>query len=189
MRWNNIIMKRTLDTWLWKPLTKNVLGLNLKCANECATAKKINQDVNNFIVNGWKVARHIPKCSHSYKSWNDFINENRSGEKGKENKYEEDNSDDDDKKDYNYKEEEERKEDKEEEEDKEDEEEEEEVEEEEEEEEEEELDYKDDGDIKIPMKQGDNNCNSISAKKKKMSPVKNEKRQMMMFSMQLLKGI
>ncbi len=39
-----------------------------------------------------------------------------------------------------------------------------------------ELDYKDDGDINIPMKQGDNNCNSVSAKKKKMSPVKNEKK-------------
>ncbi len=41
---------------------------------------------------------------------------------------------------------------------------------------EEELDYKDDGDIKIPMKQGDNDCNSVSAKKKKISPVKNEKK-------------
>jgi hypothetical protein len=41
---------------------------------------------------------------------------------------------------------------------------------------EEELDYKDDGDIKIPMKQGDDNCNSVSAKKKKMSPIRNEKR-------------
>jgi hypothetical protein len=38
------------------------------------------------------------------------------------------------------------------------------------------LDYKDDGDIKIPMKQGDDNCNSVSAKKKKTSPVKNEKK-------------
>jgi hypothetical protein len=93
-------------------------GLNLKRANECATAKKIIQDVNNFIVTGWKVARHIPKWIHSYKSWNDFIKENVSGENGKKNDYEEDNSDDNDKKDYNYKEEEEREEDKEEEEDK-----------------------------------------------------------------------
>ncbi len=36
-------------------------GFNLKHANESATAKKIIQYVNNFIVNGWKVARHIPK--------------------------------------------------------------------------------------------------------------------------------
>jgi hypothetical protein len=131
--------------------------------------------VNNFIVNGWKVERHIPKWIHSYKSWNDFINENFSGEKGKENDYEEDDSDDDDKKDYNYKEEEEGEEDEEEEEDKEEEDEEEEEEEGEEGEEEveEELDYKDDGDTKIPMKQGDNNCNSVSAKKKKMSLVRN----------------
>ncbi len=48
--------------------------------------------------------------------------------------------------------------------------------EEEEEEVEEEQDYKDDGDIKIPMKQSDDECNSVSAKKKKMSPVKNEKK-------------
>jgi hypothetical protein len=38
------------------------------------------------------------------------------------------------------------------------------------------MDYKDDGDIKIPMKQGDDNRNSVSAKKKKMSPDKNEKK-------------
>ncbi len=36
-------------------------GFNLKCADQHATAKKIIQDVNSFIVNGWKVARHIPK--------------------------------------------------------------------------------------------------------------------------------
>jgi hypothetical protein len=86
---------------------KKIYGFNLKCPNECATAKKIIQDVNNFIVNGWKVARHIPKWIHSYKSWNDFINGNCSGEKGKENDYEEDNSYNDGKKDYDYKEEEE----------------------------------------------------------------------------------
>ena len=85
------------------------------------------------------------------------------------------------KKDYDYKEEEEGEEDKEEgedkeEEDKEEEEEEEEGEEEEEEKVEEELIYKDDGDIKIPMKQGDDICHSVSAKKKKMSPVKNKKK-------------
>jgi hypothetical protein len=98
MRWNNFIMKRTLDTWLSKHSKIKCYGFNLKRANECATAKKIIKDVNNFIVNGWKVARHIPKWIHSYKSWNDFINENCSGEKGKENDYEEGNSDGDDKK-------------------------------------------------------------------------------------------
>ncbi len=49
--------------------------------------------MNSFIVNGWKVARHIPKWIHSYKSWNDFINKNCSGEKGEENDYEEDDND------------------------------------------------------------------------------------------------
>jgi len=51
-----------------KTFDKRYYGFNLKHANECATAKKIIQDVNNFIVNGWKVTRHIPKWIHSYKS-------------------------------------------------------------------------------------------------------------------------
>ncbi len=44
-----------------KTFNKKCYGFNLKCANECATAMEIIQDVNNFIVDGWKVARHIPK--------------------------------------------------------------------------------------------------------------------------------
>jgi hypothetical protein len=44
-----------------KTFNKKCYGFNLKCANECAAAKNIIQDVNNFIVNGWKVTRHIPK--------------------------------------------------------------------------------------------------------------------------------
>jgi hypothetical protein len=44
-----------------KTFNKKCHGVNLKSANECATAKKFIQDVNIFIVNGWKVARHIPK--------------------------------------------------------------------------------------------------------------------------------
>ncbi len=159
-----------------KTFDKKCYGFNLKRANECAIAKKIIQDVNNFIVNGWKVARHIPKWINSYKSWNDFINEHCSGEKNKENYYEEDDSDNDDKKDHSCKDEEEGEEDKEEEKDKEEEAEEEEEEKVEEEEVEEELDYKNDGDIKISMKQGDSDCNSVSAKRKKMSPIKNEKK-------------
>ncbi len=85
---------------------KRCYGFNLKCADECAIAKKIIQDVNNFIVNGWKVAQHIAKWIHSDNAWNDFINENCSGEKGEENDYEEHNSDNDDNKDYDHKEEE-----------------------------------------------------------------------------------
>ncbi len=80
-------------------LDKKCYGFNLKCTNEYATAKEIIQDLNNFIVNGWKVTRHIPKWIHSYKSWNDFSNENCSGEKGKEKDDEEEDSDNDDKKD------------------------------------------------------------------------------------------
>jgi hypothetical protein len=59
-----------------KTFDKKYYGFISKCANECATAKIIIQDVNNFIVNGWKVARHILKWIHNYKTWNDFINEN-----------------------------------------------------------------------------------------------------------------
>jgi hypothetical protein len=51
-----------------KTFDEKCYGFNLKYANECATAKKILQDVNNFIVNGWKVAKHILKWIHSYKS-------------------------------------------------------------------------------------------------------------------------
>jgi hypothetical protein len=40
---------------------KKCYGFNLKHTNECATETKIIQDVNNFIVCGWKVPRHIPK--------------------------------------------------------------------------------------------------------------------------------
>ncbi len=61
---------------------KKCYGFNFKHANEWATAKKIIQDVNNFTVYIWKVARHIPKWIHSYKSWNDFINENGSEDNG-----------------------------------------------------------------------------------------------------------
>jgi hypothetical protein len=48
-----------------KTFDEKYYGFNLKRANERATAKKIIQDVNNFIVNGWKVARHIPKMDSS----------------------------------------------------------------------------------------------------------------------------
>ncbi len=64
-----------------KTFNEKCYGFNLKHANECATAKRIIKDVNNFIVNGWKVVRQSPKWIHSYKSWNDFIHENSSGER------------------------------------------------------------------------------------------------------------
>jgi hypothetical protein len=137
-----------------------------------------------------EVAQQIPKWIHSYNAWNDFIygncnggsshqnedvinnisNNNDKGEKGEKSDYEEDGYDDDASKDYIVKEEDEEEEEEEEEEDKEEEEEEEgKV-----EEEEEEMD--DDSDIKIPIKQDEDKCNSVSALKKKMSPVKNEKK-------------
>jgi hypothetical protein len=31
--------------------------------------------VNNFIVNGWKVARQIPKWIHGYDAWINFMDE------------------------------------------------------------------------------------------------------------------
>ncbi len=40
-----------------KTFHKKCYGFNLKPANECATAKKIIQDVNNFIVNG-RITNH-----------------------------------------------------------------------------------------------------------------------------------
>jgi hypothetical protein len=40
-------------------------GFNLKREDQRVTAKKIIQDVNSFIVNGWKVARDI-ECT---KQW------------------------------------------------------------------------------------------------------------------------
>jgi hypothetical protein len=81
-------------------------GFNFKCTDQHATAKKIIQDVNSFIVNGWKVARHILKWIHSYNAWNDFMNAKCSGNNSEENHYEEEDSDDDNK-DFKHKEEEE----------------------------------------------------------------------------------
>ncbi len=78
-------------------------GFNLKCADQHATAKKIIQDVNNFMVNGWKVARHIPKWIHSYDAWNDFMKAKCSGKNSEKNHYEEEDSDNDNK-DFKHKE-------------------------------------------------------------------------------------
>jgi hypothetical protein len=62
-----------------------MLWIQFKHAVQRATTKKIVQDVNSFIVNGWKVARQIPKWILCYDAWNDFINEMSSGNKSEEN--------------------------------------------------------------------------------------------------------
>ncbi len=129
-------------------------GFNLKCADQYATAKKFIQDVNSFIINGWKVTRHIPKWIHSYHAWNDFMNAKCSGKKNEENHYEEDNNDNDNK-DYKHKEEEEGEEEEEVEEEEEGQEEEEEDEEEEEEEEEDPMTQADDDDVFNEITEGD----------------------------------
>jgi hypothetical protein len=129
-------------------------GFNLKCTDQCATAKKIIQYVNSFIVNGWKVARRIPKWIHSFNAWNDFMNAKCSRMKSEENHYEEGNNDDDNK-DFKHKEEEE--EEGEEEEEVEEEEERQEDKEEEEEEEEEKEEEEEEEEEENPMTQADDN--------------------------------
>ncbi len=78
-------------------------GFNSEHAVQCAIAKKIIQDVNSFIVNGWKVARQIPKWILHYDAWNDFTYEKCSGIKSEENYSKKDT----DNKDFEYEEEEE----------------------------------------------------------------------------------
>jgi hypothetical protein len=76
---------------------------NLKHEDQRATVKKILQDVNSFIVNGWKVARQIPKWILRYDAWNNFMNEKCSGNKSDsysegDNEYDEDNKGEDNEK-------------------------------------------------------------------------------------------
>ncbi len=78
-------------------------GFNQKHTVQCSTAKKIIQVMNSFIINGWKVARQIPKWILHYNAWNDFINEKCSGIKSEEIDSEEDTGN----KVFEYKEEEE----------------------------------------------------------------------------------
>jgi hypothetical protein len=68
---------------------------NLKCTDQCATARKIIQDVNTFIVYGRKVTQHITKWIHSCNAWNDFMNAKCNRENREENHYEEVDSEDD----------------------------------------------------------------------------------------------
>ena len=72
-------------------------GFNLKHEDQRVTAKTIIQDVNSFIVNGWKVAWHILKWIHSYNAWNDCMHAQCSGKKSEENHYEEDDNNNDNK--------------------------------------------------------------------------------------------
>ncbi len=60
-------------------------GFNLKRADQHAIDKKVIQDVNSFIVNGWKIAWQIPKWILRYDAWNDFMNGKCSGNKSEEN--------------------------------------------------------------------------------------------------------
>ena len=72
------------------------------CSSTCYCQENYS-GCEQFIVNGWKVARQIPKQILHYDAWNDFINEKCSGIKSKENDSEEDT----DYKDFEYEEEEE----------------------------------------------------------------------------------
>ena len=70
------------------------------------TAKQIIQDVNNFIVNGWKVARQIPKWIHGYDAWINFLDEQCSHNNNEEYKSKKDFNNDKNK-DFEYQEEDE----------------------------------------------------------------------------------
>ena len=50
-------------------------GFNLKNTDQRAAANQIIQDVNNFIFNGWKVARQIPKWIHGFDAFINFMDE------------------------------------------------------------------------------------------------------------------
>ncbi len=76
-------------------------GFNFKHTDQCATAKEIIQDVNSFIVKGWKVARQILKWINCYNAWNNFMNVKCRGNKSEENNSEEE-ANDDDNKDFEY---------------------------------------------------------------------------------------
>ncbi len=76
-------------------------GFNLKNTDQQAAANQIIQDVNNFIVNGWKVARQIPKWIHGYDAWINFMKENWSHNSILEYNSKEDVNDDENK-DFEY---------------------------------------------------------------------------------------
>ncbi len=65
-------------------------GFNLKNTDQQATAKQIIQDVNTFIVNGWKIARQIAKWIHGYDARINFMDEQCSHNNNEEYNSEED---------------------------------------------------------------------------------------------------
>jgi hypothetical protein len=90
---NNYFYNEKFEFLVVESFENRCYGFNLNRAAKHDIAKKIIQDLNNFIVNGWKIAGHIPKWVHGYDAWNDFMNDKYSGN----------NSDSDSKKDYDNK--------------------------------------------------------------------------------------
>ncbi len=65
MTWTTFFTTSNLDFLVVETFDLKCYGFDLKCEDQRVTAKKIIQDVNSFIVNGWKVARDI-ECT---KQW------------------------------------------------------------------------------------------------------------------------
>jgi hypothetical protein len=80
-----------------------MLWVQFKNTDQRTTAKQIIQDVNNFIVNGWKVARRIPKWIHGYDAWINFMDEKCSHNNNEEYNSKEDVNNDENK-DFEYEE-------------------------------------------------------------------------------------
>ncbi len=70
-------------------------GFDLKNTDQCAAANQIIQDVNNFIFNGWKVARQILKWIHGFDAFIKFMDDNLNCDSKSEYNSEEDVNDDD----------------------------------------------------------------------------------------------
>ncbi len=70
-------------------------GFDLKNTDQCGAANQIIQDVNNFIFNGWKVARQIPKRIHGFDAFIKFMDDNLNHDSKSEYNSEEDVNDDD----------------------------------------------------------------------------------------------
>ncbi len=79
-------------------------GINLKNTDQRATAKQIIQDVNNFIVNGWKVAMQIPKWIYGYDAWINFMDEQCSHINNGEYNSEQEDINNNENKDFEYEE-------------------------------------------------------------------------------------
>jgi hypothetical protein len=70
-------------------------GFDLKNTDQRATTNQIIQDVNNFIFNGWKVARQIPKWIHGFDAFIKFMDDDLNHDSKSEYNSEEDVNDDD----------------------------------------------------------------------------------------------